>query len=1180
MERVRRQAKQYLATQRKESRWQKVVTGLAGVVVFCTTYALILPAITMTTPLQCEIPEHVHTEECYTVETVTRSGELTCELAEAEGHTHSESCGAGETEELTCAFTEGEGHSHDEGCYVSLRGELICTETEETVEREVTREVPREISREVSVDVERERVDENGETVVETETVTELVTETVMETVTETVTESIPHAHSDSCYEWSEELSCTLEEREGHSHGEACFETVTREACTLEEREGHSHSESCYAEGAEETEELRTLTCALEEHTHDDNCYLALELEEKIHYYCGFLMEHTHVEECFFEDGELKCNIPEHTHVEQCLEEPLPEPEAVELQESFTAESEDGAVLLTLRAEGIALVPQTEGEETGFQLAVTQSEDMEAYDEYASLAAEDGEVMMVGALDYTLTYNGEAVDLTGCEVSLEVEPTQAFQEMLDSPEDLGLMTLELEGETAEEKSEAMELHFKAYTQRRGTVGYSVTQGANVVFYVQYYAWMDRLVTANGSGTALDVMDTSRKAGGSFPEKGATSAVVRNIYVKADGQVETQRILTEIYKRGEEGGYDPRKGSRFEYFDAPGLQYFNMVSNVQDIQYRVHEIWIQKGGQGDPTSTEAADWLVLPYEEGVTRFTNRPETAQANENYILVEGEDVIRLIYDPQQKDEVFPADFYDYDISDGTHGVGATNMITSRDGKNFGINGGDIPWGKARFAFGNANTGTTESLKNGTDSLGNLINQRNASGKWPNRVDITFKGGAYGLVKGMNEQGNDVFFDDDIVGPVLFGGGAQEGKTLLQEIDGIQFSRVGDTYTLTQIPGTVARELDSFRLNSGVWSNDFWPMDSASTWGAKGHDIIFGKKDVVKRANDGQANAASLPYSDDGKDHNGYFGMNFAVDFELTKNYIGPLEYYFFGDDDMWVFLSQVEKDGDGNETLKGSRQIVDIGGVHPSAGQYVDLWDYISTDEWAPDTRVTYRLTFFYTERGASGSTCWMQYTLPTVVGVDLETQIQDLIEQDTGTIRIEKQMGGMEDNTPFRFTLGLDGADNYEIQYLHRDPDGQISTSDRDGGDAIGNDGIFELEPGEILVIHHLPENTRYTITEVGEFKQGYRTEIHTVVGENGEEKVERFGADVSAVTSGAVTPGKLTWVTFINTADYELPATGGSGTTFWYTMGVLTLMGAAFLMYKKKQWSQREGEGVWG
>ena len=114
----------------------------------------------------------------------------------------------------------------------------------------------------------------------------------------------------------------------------------------------------------------------------------------------------------------------------------------------------------------------------------------------------------------------------------------------------------------------------------------------------------------------------------------------------------------------------------------------------------------------------------------------------------------------------------------------------------------------------------------------------------------------------------------------------------------------------------------------------------------------------------------------------------------------------------------------------------------------------------------------------------------------------------------------------------------------------------------------------------MIHHLPENTRYTITEVGEFKQGYRTEIHTVVGENGEEKVERSGADVSAVTSGAVTPGKLTWVTFINTADYELPATGGSGTTLWYTMGVLTLMGAAFLMYKKKQWSQREGEGVWG
>ena len=28
---------------------------------------------------------------------------------------------------------------------------------------------------------------------------------------------------------------------------------------------------------------------------------------------------------------------------------------------------------------------------------------------------------------------------------------------------------------------------------------------------------------------------------------------------------------------------------------------------------------------------------------------------------------------------------------------------------------------------------------------------------------------------------------------------------------------------------------------------------------------------------------------------------MKYAVNFNLTEDYVGPLDYYFFGDDDMW---------------------------------------------------------------------------------------------------------------------------------------------------------------------------------------------------------------------------------------------------------------------------------------
>ena len=55
-------------TRKKHTRrnlWRRVVTGMACVVVFCTVYALILPAITMEQNVFCGYEEHVHTQECY-----------------------------------------------------------------------------------------------------------------------------------------------------------------------------------------------------------------------------------------------------------------------------------------------------------------------------------------------------------------------------------------------------------------------------------------------------------------------------------------------------------------------------------------------------------------------------------------------------------------------------------------------------------------------------------------------------------------------------------------------------------------------------------------------------------------------------------------------------------------------------------------------------------------------------------------------------------------------------------------------------------------------------------------------------------------------------------------------------------------------------------------------------------
>ena len=44
--------------------WHHLVRSLAAVVIFCTTYALILPAITMTRDTICGMEEHTHGQNC------------------------------------------------------------------------------------------------------------------------------------------------------------------------------------------------------------------------------------------------------------------------------------------------------------------------------------------------------------------------------------------------------------------------------------------------------------------------------------------------------------------------------------------------------------------------------------------------------------------------------------------------------------------------------------------------------------------------------------------------------------------------------------------------------------------------------------------------------------------------------------------------------------------------------------------------------------------------------------------------------------------------------------------------------------------------------------------------------------------------------------------------------------
>lgn len=120
---VQKTAEKYIKERGRKKRWQKVVTAMAAVVVFCTTYALIMPAVTQQGQAFCGVDEHKeHTADCYETKQV-----LTCTLSE-EGHEHSSECFKVQPV-LSCDILETDGHLHDESCYAE-DGSLICEEIE------------------------------------------------------------------------------------------------------------------------------------------------------------------------------------------------------------------------------------------------------------------------------------------------------------------------------------------------------------------------------------------------------------------------------------------------------------------------------------------------------------------------------------------------------------------------------------------------------------------------------------------------------------------------------------------------------------------------------------------------------------------------------------------------------------------------------------------------------------------------------------------------------------------------------------------------------------------------------------------------------------------------------------------------------------------------------------------
>lgn len=146
-------------------------------------------------------------------------------------------------------------------------------------------------------------------------------------------------------------------------------------------------------------------------------------------------------------------------------------------------------------------------------------------------------------------------------------------------------------------------------------------------------------------------------------------------------------------------------------------------------------------------------------------------------------------------------------------------------------------------------------------------------------------------------------------------------------------FEQKGDTYTLKNVKDQNGNTLTT----EGA---DFYPLDGDR----------------------------KLNYENSETAHNYFFGMRYDVSFKIG-DYVGPMNYEFTGDDDLWMLL-----DG---------KLVLDLGGIHGAADGTVDIWEKLgkTADQLTSEEKEQeHTLTVLYMERGAGESNCKMKFTLPS--------------------------------------------------------------------------------------------------------------------------------------------------------------------------------------------------------
>ena len=314
---------------------------------------------------------------------------------------------------------------------------------------------------------------------------------------------------------------------------------------------------------------------------------------------------------------------------------------------------------------------------------------------------------------------------------------------------------------------------------------------------------------------------------------------------------------------------------------------------------------------------------------------------SNLDEIQVVSDCIIRVYYTPQEKTLAGSTTFYDYTVKagkqDGSWGFSDTyysfnqltndkspkvsenkKLIAGTNDSNVGQNYPEYQQYKISLPDSNGNTKDANCYTGGDSTIPGLLKEIDDNGN---------------VIFNYAEPG--FFVDSDYSVQFrgsIFGGGEKRFLRKVYKDYTLEFARKGDTYTLNGV-----RNKDNGWVTGA--GNNFYPLNS------------------VKPS-----------YEDSERGNNNYFGMRYDVTFKIG-DYVGPLNYKFTGDDDLWVVLD-------------GKKIVIDLGGIHSAATGNVDLWQYIGDKENLTEAQKqqTHTLTILYMERGAGASNCQMEFTLPS--------------------------------------------------------------------------------------------------------------------------------------------------------------------------------------------------------